>query len=139
MFCTDIKYNLIIVKREANHWLEQAQEHYDDALYLFDGSRYSASLYFAHQALEKILKACVVEFKNRVPPKIHQLDKLAKDAGVQLPKGWGVDLAEITRHFWRVRYPDFRRFVYKSKEDVEPTIEKTKEVFTWILNKLSQK
>lgn len=92
----------------------------------------------AIRLLKKILKACIVENKNKIPEKIHQLDKLAKNAGLDLPSGWDEDLAEITRHFWRVRYPDFRRFVYKSKKQVEPTIDKTKEVFLWVLEKLNQ-
>lgn len=127
------------MKKEAQFWLDQAEEHYQDVLYLYEGSRYSASVYFCHQALEKILKASIVELKNKVPPKIHQLERLAKEAGLKLPKGWDEDLAEITRHFWRVRYPDFRRFTYTSKEKIRPTIEKTKEIYQWILKKLSQK
>lgn len=126
------------MKEETKLWLEQAKEHHEDALYLYDGSRYSASVYSCHQALEKILKACIVEFKEKLPPKLHQLDRLAIEAGLDLPDGWNEDLAEITRHFWRVRYPDFRRFVYATKEKVKPTLEKTKEVFSWVLKKLSQ-
>ena len=125
------------MKKETELWLDQAKEHYEDAIYLYRGSRYSAAVYFCHQALEKILKACIVENKNKIPEKIHQLDRLAKNAGLDLPSGWDEDLAEITRHFWRVRYPDFRRFVYKSKKQVEPTIDKTKEVFLWVLEKLN--
>lgn len=127
------------MKKETQVWFNQAEEHYQDALYLYKGSRYSASLYFCHQALEKILKSCIVEHKNKLPPKIHQLDRLAVEAGLKLPKGWDEDLAEITRHFWRVRYPDFRRFTYTSREKVKPTIEKTKEVYQWILKRLNQK
>lgn len=126
------------MKEETKVWLDQAKEHHDDALYLFNGSRYSASVYSAHQALEKILKACIVEYQNKIPSKLHQLDRLALEARLELPKGWDEELAEITRHFWRVRYPDFRQYVYTTKEKAQPTIDKTKEVFIWILNKLNQ-
>jgi len=127
------------VKKEAEVWFKQAEEHYKDALYLYEGRRYSACVFFCHQALEKILKACVVEFANKVPRKVHQLDSIARDAGLKLPKGWEEELAEITRHFWRVRYPDFRRYVYTNRASAQPTVEKTKEVYQWILNKLNQK
>lgn len=126
------------MKEETKFWLNQSEEHLKDAIYLFEGRRYSATVYYCHQALEKILKAAIVEFKNKVPPKIHQLERLAKEAGLKLPKDWDEDLAEITRHYWRVRYPDFRRFVYTSKEKARPTFEKTKEVYQWILKKLNQ-
>ena len=55
---------------------------------------------------------------------------------LKFPENWLEDLAEITRHFWRVRYPDFQKFVYTSKETVEPTYSKTQEVFTWIKQQL---
>jgi len=126
------------MKKETKLWLKQADEHFKDALYLFEGSRYSACVFFSHQALEKILKACVVEFVGKVPSKIHQLDRIAKEAKLKLPKGWDEDLAEITRHFWKVRYPDFRRYVYTNKKAAEPTIKKMEEVYKWILNKLDQ-
>lgn len=126
------------MKEETNVWLSQAKEHYDDALYLFEGSRYSMAVYCCHQALEKLLKACVVEYKSIVPPKIHNLDTLARQAGLALSSEKLEDLAEITRHFWRVRYPDFRKYVYTTKEKVEPTIAKTKEFFLWISNTLHQ-
>lgn len=127
------------MKKETRFWLEQAKEHYKDALYLYEGSRYSASVYFCHQALEKILKAAIVEFRNRVPFKIHQLERLAQETGLKFPKRWHEDLAEITRHSWKVRYPDFRRFTYTNKRKVTPTVEKTKEVYQWVLKKLNQK
>lgn len=126
------------MKKETKSWLDQAEEHFKDALYLYKGSRYSASVFFCHQALEKILKACVVEYANNVPSKIHQLDRIVKEAGLEIPNNWLEDLAEITRHFWKVRYPDFRRYVYTTKESAKPTVIKTKEIYQWILNKLNQ-
>ena len=126
------------MKEETEAWLAQAEEHFGDALYLYEGSRYSASVFYCHQALEKILKACIVEFANKVPSKIHQLDKIAREASLKLPKSWEKDLAEITRHFWRVRYPDFRKYVYSNKQAAEPTVKKTREIYQWIFKKLNQ-
>ena len=76
------------MKKETQPWLSQSEEHLKDAVYLFEGGRYSATVYYCHQALEKILKASIVEFKNKVPPKIHQLERLAMEGGLKLPKGW---------------------------------------------------
>lgn len=126
------------MKEETSTWLIQAKEHYDDAQYLYDGSRYSMAVYCAHQALEKILKACLVEYRDMVPPKIHKLDVLAQQSELDISVQWLEDLAEITRHFWRVRYPDFRRYVYISKESIDPTMNQMKEIYSWILTKLNQ-
>jgi HEPN domain-containing protein len=126
------------MKKETKLWLKQAEEHYKDALYLYKGGRYSACVFFCHQALEKILKACVVEFADKIPSKIHKLDRIAKEAKLDLSKKRTIALAEITRHFWKVRYPDFRRYVYTNKKSAKPTLEKTKEIYLWILNKLNR-
>lgn len=126
------------MKEETKNWLQIAKEHYDNALFLYEGSRYSLAVYCCHQALEAILKAAIVEFVNIVPPKNHNLDALARATQLDFPSSWLEELAEITRHYWRVRYPDFRRYVYKDKEKVKPTVDKTKEVYTWILSKLNQ-
>lgn len=126
------------MKDETKPWLEQAKEHYADAQYLYDGSRYSMAVYCCHQALEKILKAAIIEFSGKVPPKSHNLDALARETTLSMPDEWYEELAEITRHFWRVRYPDFQRHVYTSKEKVSPTIEKTKEVFSWMLKQFDR-
>lgn len=125
---------------EINLWLEQAKEHWQDANWLLEGRRYSLCLYSCHQTLEKILKAAIVRLKSQVPPKGHQLENLARLSGIKLPKeSWNEDLAEITRHFWRVRYPDFRRMIYTSKEKVMPTCDKTKEIYLWLVKELSKK
>ena len=95
------------MRMETGVWIAQAKEHYDDAHYLYDGSRYSMALYCCHQALEKIFKAYLIEYKQILPPKNHKLDMLAQQTGLDMPSEWIADLAEITRHFWRVRYPDY--------------------------------
>lgn len=127
------------MKEESKNWLRQAEENYDTALYLYKGHRYSACVFYCHQTLEKLLKACVVEFADKVPKKVHNLDLIAREAKLKLPAGWEEGLAEITRHFWRVRYPDFRKYTYTNKESAEPTVDKTKEVYRWIYKKLNRK
>lgn len=126
------------MKPESNTWLDQAKEHLNDMEYLYNGGRYSMAVYCAHQALEKILKAAIIEKTNSLPPKMHKLDELAKLSQLDLKKSWYEDLAEITRHFWRVRYPDFQAYVYTSKNKIKPTIDKTKEVYLWISKQLNQ-
>ena len=123
------------MKEETQPWLLQAEEHYQDVLYLYEGSRYSLAVYSCHQALEKILKAAIVEFTGKLPSKSHNLDALAREAALTLPEEWYTDLAEITRHFWHVRFPDFQKYVYTTKEKAEPTVSKTRELYLWIKEK----
>ncbi|MEI6243389.1 MAG: HEPN domain-containing protein, partial [Chlamydiota bacterium] len=118
--------------------LEQAKEHWKDTNWLLEGRRYSACLHSCHQTLEKLLKAAIVEFKDKIPPKGHQLESLARETSLKMPLEWHEELAEITRHFWRVRYPDMRRAVYTKREKVMPTYEKTREIYLWLLKKISK-
>jgi len=129
MFC--------VMKQETEVWLAQAEEHRKDAEYCIQGSRYSLALYSYHQALEKVLKAAIVEFAEKIPPKSHNLDDLFKQTTLT-PEGdsWYEDLAEITRHFWRARYPDYRQYVYTSKSKVDPTITQFQSIYPWVKDKL---
>lgn len=98
------------MKEETKIWFEQAEEHYSDAMFMYENSRYSGSVFFCHQALEKVLKAAIVEFANEAAPKSHALEHLLSLSKIKpLEKKWSNDLAEITRHFWRVRYGDYRK------------------------------
>lgn len=86
------------MKEETKKWLLLAEEHFSNMQFLLENSKYSLSLYCAHQALEMILKALIVELVNKVPSKSHNLDFLLRDSQLQ-PESeqWFEDLAEITR------------------------------------------
>jgi HEPN domain-containing protein len=126
------------MKEETKDWIKQAKSHFDHMEYLYDGRRYSMAVYCAHQTIEMALKTAIVEYGNITPPKIHKLDELARQTTLSITSTLSEDLAEITRHFWRVRYPDFQQYIYTSKEKIAPTIEKTKEVYQWILAQLNR-
>lgn len=84
------------------------------------------------------MKAAIVEFKKKAPPKMHKLDELARLSDLSIPKKWEEDLAEITRHFWRVRYPDFQAYTYTSKTKIAPTITIVQEIYLWIFKQFDQ-
>lgn len=125
------------MKEEVEVWFEQAEEHYSDAIFMYENSRYSGAVFFCHQALEKILKAAIVGFAHQAAPKSHALEYLFSLTTLKSPKkNWPEILAEITRHFWKVRYGDYRKYKYTSKEKVEPTIISTKEIYLWVKKQL---
>lgn len=125
------------MKEESKIWFLQAEEHFDNMEFLYKNSRYSLSVYCAHQALEMILKAAIVEFVSQVPPKSHNLDHLLELTTLPpVTNNWYEELAVVTKHYWRVRYPDYRKSVYTSKEKVTPTITLTREIFLWVKDKL---
>lgn len=125
------------MKEEVKIWFDQAEEHFSDAIFMYENSRYSGAVFFCHQALEKILKAAIVEFTNQAPPKSHALEYLFSLTTLKPQKNkWPELLAEITRHFWRVRYGDYRKYKYTSKEKVVSTIDSTKTIYLWVKKQL---
>lgn len=126
------------MKEETKNWLDQAREHLKDAEYMYKGHRYSMCVYCYHQALEKILKATIIEYADRLPSKIHNLDQLARETGLKFTDQDLEDLAEITRHFWRVRYPDYQKYMYTNKESVEPTVVNSRKIYLWVLQQLER-
>lgn len=126
------------MKVDTKVWYDQAEEHIKDAVFCLDGARYGLSLYCYHQALEKMLKAAIVEFTDKIPPKSHQLDFLLKETKLAVNNiQWFEELAKITQHFWRVRYPDIRLTkAYSSKEKIKVIVKSFEEVYLWVKNKL---
>ena len=124
------------MKEETKNWLLQAKEHFEDAEFMYSGHRYSMCVYCFHQALEKILKATIVEKADKLPSKIHNLDQLARETQLKFVESDLEDLAEITRHFWRVRYPDFQKYTYTDKTSIEPTVITSRKIYLWVLQQL---
>ncbi|MCL5675963.1 MAG: HEPN domain-containing protein [Patescibacteria group bacterium] len=81
-------------------------------MYLLEGGRYGAACFSSQQAVEKLLKAVIIN-KGKIHPKVHDLIKLAKDAEVESDKDKLVKLKLLTRHYWQVRYPDINKEVLR--------------------------
>ncbi len=124
--------------KETKVWLNLADEHFKDADLLFKHRHFSGCVYFCHQTLEKILKACIVEFARKIPPKHHDLDRLAGATKVKIGKKRIVELKELTKHFWKVRYPDYRKRMFNNIKITKRDYEISKEVFLWLKEKLSK-
>lgn len=96
-----------------NHWRRDSSEALSAAKDLFATKHYHHALFFCHLSLEKILKAYYLVQKNRYPPPIHDLLRLAKKSGLILPKAYLTSLSEINTFNIRARYDDIKRSFYK--------------------------
>ena len=121
----------------AKQWQEIAQEDYEVSLLLFEQARHPHALYMMCQAVEKILKAAQIEFAHIAPEKTHQLDTIAHQTGLDFSKKHCEFLAELSKHYRRVRYPDIHRESYNTKAKIEPIFNQGEEVYQWILAKLT--
>ncbi len=98
---------------EFSLWHKKAKESLDDAISSLESHRYGLTAFCCQQASEKFLKAGVIRSKNQRPRKIHDLLPLLKDSGLEVSEDY---VAEIAKQ----------------------TLDKTKDVFLWIENKLKK-
>ena len=121
-------------EEHIKYWLESAQHDLESAESIFDSGRYDWCLFIGHLALEKILKAVFVDRNdNNVPPKVHNLVRLAELSRIELGEDQKFHLDQITDFNIQIRYPDYKLEFYK-RCNIEYTKEyfaKIKEFYTW--------
>ena len=127
------------IKEHIQYWVESAEHDLDSAESLFTAGKYDWSLFIGHLVLEKILKAIYVQDnQNRLPPKTHNLVKLAENTNVVFSTDQIFFLDQVNDFNLEVRYPEYRREFYKkcTKEFAEPYFVQIKEMFQWIKSHL---
>jgi len=81
------------MKDETRNWLEYAEENLKSAILLLDSGLFNPCLHNSQQAVEKMLKAVLVEFSLKFK-KTHSINELAIMLG---QNGLSIDLAEDER------------------------------------------
>jgi HEPN domain-containing protein len=133
---SDKKLDISAIK---SYWVSEAEEALTVAEHLYENRDYSYALFFGHLAIEKILKALYVTHKSEHAPLIHNLQRLAKLAGVPLNEGKKEKLILITSFNIEARYPDLKRS-FREKCTKEYTLEQMrviKETFQWLKEMLT--
>ncbi len=75
---------MINIRKQINYWIEGAAEDWQVAQELANLGRTCHSLFFAHLALEKTLKANICRATNNLAPRMHALLRLAELAELNL-------------------------------------------------------
>jgi HEPN domain-containing protein len=124
------------VKKEEHvkYWHESANHDLESAESIFDSNRYDWCLFVGHLALEKILKAVFVDRNdNAMPPKIHNLVRLAELSNIILEDEQKILLDRINDFNIQIRYPDNKLEIYKrcSADYTRENLDKIKEFYTW--------
>jgi HEPN domain-containing protein len=100
-------------KKLVEFWLSEAEEARVVAKHLFGKKDYSYSLFFGHLAIEKILKAIYVKRKDEQVPRLHNLPRLAEEAGLDVTPDILHNLIRITAYNLEARYPDYNKRIPK--------------------------
>lgn len=126
------------MKPETSVWLTLAEDDYQNAKLLWHNHRYGATVFFYQQAVEKILKAYIIEQQTIVPPKTHRIEFLIKEARLNADEVGSPSADELSKAYIRVRYPDLSKQYYMKKDNVEPLVDIAERLYLWVKNKFKK-
>lgn len=92
------------MREEARLWWAQSKRDKKTALHAHEARDFYAAVFWCHQAVEKALKAVVIEKTRDLPKRTHSLLQLAEQAG--LPSRFHTFMRELSPHYIIARYPD---------------------------------
>lgn len=90
----------------SEQWVERAQYDLDTADAMFKAGRFLYVLFCCQQAIEKALKAVIVRKTGELPPRIHNLLRLAEVAGIESGQKQTHLLTRLSSYYIQSRYPE---------------------------------
>jgi len=128
------------VGKTIQYWLDSASYDLETGRTLLESKRYPYALFFGHLAIEKILKALVVQATNMHAPYTHSLPLLASKANVRFPESIIDQLAEYTEFHLESRYPDGKKDFYNkcTEEFTRNKFEEMEGVYRWLTRQLGK-
>jgi HEPN domain-containing protein len=119
--------------KQVAYWRDGSEEDWTVAQELVDNGRIRHGLFFAHLALEKMLKAHVCRATNNVPPQIHNLVRLAKIANLPLANDQRVLLGRFNQYQLEGRYPEELPQPL-TKREAKNELKAIEEILEWLKN-----
>lgn len=116
------------------YWCESARHDLETAVDIYNAGKYDWCLFVGHLALEKIIKAVYVDRNdNLIPPKSHNLVRLAELSNIEMEDEKKLSLDKINDFNLQTRYPDYKLSFYKRCDAsfAEVNLNKIKELFSW--------
>ncbi|MBU2227903.1 MAG: HEPN domain-containing protein [Proteobacteria bacterium] len=124
---------MVDIAKQIAFWRDSAKEDWDVARQLVDNGRTRHGLFFAHLALEKILKAIVCKQSQDLAPRLHNLSRLAELAVLTLDTQKMEILAEMNAFHIEGRYPESLTKP-PTKEEALNYMTGAEGVFQWLMN-----
>lgn len=121
----------IDVPAQVQYWMDGAREDLDTADVLLEKGKVLEGLFFGHLSLEKAIKGQVVEATGDIPPKSHNLLRLAQLARVEIDAPLAEFLGVMMSYHLEGRYPDSRGEA-PAGEKAREYVDRCKEVVQWL-------
>jgi HEPN domain-containing protein len=128
------------MNEKIRYWVDIAEYDLLTAEAMFETKRYLYVGFMCHQIIEKLLKAYFVKSKDQTPPYTHNLRILSETSGLSdsLDEETLLFIISLQPLNIEARYPSYKEAILKNltQERCEHLINKTKEFFEWIKQKL---
>jgi len=126
---------MVDVPKQIEYWRTSSDEDFAAAESLLEKGHLRHSLFFAHLAIEKMLKAHVTRKTKDIPPRIHNLIRLAEMAKLKPDTEREGFLREFGAYQLEGRYPDSEQ-VPVDPSFARDEISRAKEMLVWLKKQL---
>jgi HEPN domain-containing protein len=126
---------MVDVTEHINYWRNGSDEDFAAAESLLSKGHLRHSLFFAHLAIEKMLKAHVTRATRDIPPRTHNLIRLVELAGLKLDTEQEQFLREFNVYQLEGRYPEEEQ-VQIDTSIAHEEMPRVKEMLLWLKQQL---
>lgn len=126
------------VRRTAQKWVDLVKYDLDSARIMQETGKYLHALFFCQQAIEKAVKALIVDRTGDLPPRIHSLPKLMIEAELQPDEIRMNFLSELSLLYIQSRYPEDIELpeTVTNRDKTKAIVEETEGIVEWLLSML---
>lgn len=124
------------IDKQVGYWVDGAKEDWEVSGKLLDMDNIRHGLFFLHLTIEKTLKAVYTKRLGQVPPKLHNLAKLAKMAGITLEEAMLETLLVVNTFNIEGRYPEGDSSTLPDKLEARKMRKETEELYQWLKSQL---
>lgn len=124
--------------KDVQLWFEQASYDLETARAMLQSGRYLYILFTCQQAIEKLLKAHVINTTKQFPPRTHDLAKLLNVAAIELVNEQELFLKQLSFYYIKTRYPEeISKLAAKVNAAIgQSCLKQTEELFICLKQKL---
>lgn len=122
------------MNEDIDYWLQLARLDLESARRSLQGDSYLHCIFGCQQALEKLLKALVVQRTQLDPPRIHNLVRLTVRAGLSVDSNREQFLSKLSLEYVEMRYPQELAMIEElnTRCAAEEHLLQTEEMFLWL-------
>ena len=119
---------------DVAYWSQLAHLDLESAQKSLQGESFLHCLLGCQQALEKQLKALIVETSRQPPPRIHNLIRLAALTGLSLQPEQEILLSKLSLEYIEMRYPEALASIdeLNNRATAVEHLQQTEELFRWL-------